>query len=193
MVRILKCKKGMSLTEIIVGAIMLSMVGIVIASIFAPTMIAFLRVNDFAEYSSLIDNVGNQIAADLIRSASEPRNAAGDNITGGGAPVTAVDMVVIPLEPESESEIALTYSIDADGMLLRWVGEPAANPADNLVFQEAFFKGKTVSFEVSEGDEEFSYVVSATITSTNRHAAAQGFDMTRDFVVRPLLLNQDTP
>jgi len=69
MLKILKRKKGMSLIEILVGSLMFGLVAITVTSVMAPMMLAFSRANDLAEYSMLLDNVGNQIASELAQAS----------------------------------------------------------------------------------------------------------------------------
>ena len=65
-------KKGMSLMEILVGSLMFAMIAVTVSAVLAPMMMSFSRAADFAEYNTLLDNVGNRIASDLAKSSGIP-------------------------------------------------------------------------------------------------------------------------
>jgi len=155
---IFKNKKGMSLMEILVGSLLFALIAITVTALLAPMMLTFMRANDLAEYNKLLDNVGNIIVSDLSR-ASEALPASGEN------------NVVITVSTGN----TVAYTAPA-GSLLR-NGVP--------VFPPGFYKGKTVSFDVSKTAP--GYTVTVTVSSAGRPAAV-GVSIERDYSVLPLML-----
>jgi len=155
---VFKNKKGMSLMEILVGSLMFALIAITVTAVLSPMMLTYMRANDLAEYNKLLDNVGNIIVSDLSR-ASEALPVSGEN------------SVVITVSRGNTVEYT-AYG----GSLLR-NGDP--------VFPAGFYKGKTVSFDVSETTP--GYTVTVTVSSTGRPAAV-GVTLERDYSALPLML-----
>jgi len=70
MIKLLKGKKGITLIEIIVGMFLLSMVVLTVSAVITPMMKTFTTANDFAEYNTLLDSVGNRIVSDMAQSSA---------------------------------------------------------------------------------------------------------------------------
>jgi hypothetical protein len=195
MKKILKSKKGMSLMEILVGGILLGMVALTVSAVLAPFMLAFSRANDLAEYSTILDTVGNQIVSDLVRSSEEPTTA-----------VNRVDITV-----DSEDDVIYTIR-QAAGVLID--GVPAGSllrhrNAENImangecevcsiaatrdmcmVFPEGFYKRKVISFEVT-GTPDAEYTITVTVGPRGNTVATggSGAAISRDYTVKPLILS----
>jgi len=152
----------MSLMEILVGSLMFAIVAITVAAVIAPMMMAFSRANNFAEYNTMLDSVGNQIVSDIARSTAAP--VAGDSV------------VAITINSDSD----VVYTVE-DGVLMR-NGVP--------VFSEGFNRGKTISFIVTEDtlNNGVGYSVAVTVTS----GSETGMTIERPYAVRPLMLNQES-
>jgi len=179
--KILTNKKGMTLTELLVGSIMLALFAIAISAILTPMVFAFMRANDFAEYNGLLDSVGNQISSDLVRATGLPNNGATPAVDITGASI-ATNEVVISVAGEGD----IRYTIGPDGTLRR-------NNID--VFPEGYQRGKLVGFVVREVPGEPG-CFSVEITIRPRPGAARaGMHVTdfqsRIFFVRPLTMIND--
>ena len=168
MIKALKNKKGMTLTEILVGSIMFALFSIAISTILSPMVLAFMRANDFAEYNALLDAVGNQIASDMVRASEAPVLPAQDDIT-----------IQIP------GEGAVRYTIDAaEGTLLR-NGIP--------VFPEGFQRGKRVNFIVTlPAAGSYNIFVEITPRDGANRVGLSNAEQFRNYLVRPLSMINDT-
>ena len=162
-VKILKKKKGLSLMEILVGSLMFALIAVTVTSVLAPMMLAYSRANDFAEYNTLLDIVGNRIANDMAQ-ASEIRQENNPLI-----------MVV--------RGSVITYTVDGNGVLLTSIGDNDLSP----VFPPRFYRGKTIDFSIDETAP--GYTIEVTIGPATGQAAI-GSTISRQYAVRPLLLIQ---
>ena len=173
----------MTLTEILVGSIMFAIFAIAISTILSPMVLSFMRANDFAEYNAILDSVGNQISSDLVKASAAPTDATALQVPIGLIPVN--NAFRIPIQTSDDIE----YTVHAvNGTLLR---------NGNEVFSEGFYKGKEVDFTVALHPlVPNSYIIVVTIRvpegATNRFGLS-GADLEREFVVRPVLLINDTP
>jgi len=159
MLSILINKKGISLIEILVGSIMFAIVFLTVFSALAPMMMAYYRANDFAEYNTLLDSVGNRIVAEMTN-ASE---------------ITDLD----PLTMTTHSGKVI-ISVDLDGLLLK-------NNAP--VFPRGFYKGKSIDFEIQdEGDEVYAVIVTV-MPNTGGGAGATGAEISREYALRLWMLS----
>jgi prepilin-type N-terminal cleavage/methylation domain-containing protein len=156
--RVLKRKKGMTLIEIMVGSMLFGLVVMTVTAAMSPMLRAFTRANDLAEYNLILDNAGNTIVSDMAQ-ASDVRGIATDTVT---------------LEIDTMS---IVYSV-VDGSLRR---SPDGGANSTLVFPEGFYKGKSVSFDVSGTAPDF--FVAVTVSSEGSSAV-----ITRTYAVRPLLM-----
>ena len=186
-------KKGMTLTEILVGGIMFAVFAIAISAIVSPMVLALMRASDFAEYSSLLDAVGNQISTDYVRASEPPTNGAATPAVIAGA-VRGVDSVLIPIDGSED----VRYTIHAvDGTLLR---------NNTPVLPEGFYRGKQVSFTIISSTDpdpliqalnlpQGSYIIRVNISvrANASRLALSGAELERDYYVRPILLINDTP
>ena len=147
--------------EILVGSLMFALIAATVTAVLAPMLLAYMKANDFAEYNKLLDNVGNIIVSDIARSSD-----------------------TLPVFGENHVEIitskgnAVVYTAP-DGSLLR-NGDP--------VFPQGFYKGKSISFTVTETAP--GYTVFVTVDSTGGPGALGGA-IERPYSVRPLMLTGD--
>jgi hypothetical protein len=157
-------KKGMSLMEILVGSLMFAMIAVTVSAVLAPMMMSFSRAADFAEYNTLLDNVGNRIASDLAKSSGIPTDLG------------ELDMVGISIN--SENDVIYTIS-EAEGILLR---------NGTQVFPPGMYRNKRVSFIVF--DTAPGFTIEVTVNPTDR-PGTMGATISREYAVRPIRLIQD--
>jgi len=169
--KILKNKKGFTLMELIVGMVIFAIISISISMVLTPTLSAFRRANDFAEYNALLDNIANQIIGDLSQSVREP----------DFEPDVDIDDNVLTIHLNAK---VVRYYIN-NGVLWREVGDTAMP-----VFTEDFYHRKSLSIAFAPVDADDTDFVSYTLTITIRENGGAGFEVSRDYVIRPLLLNQ---
>jgi len=161
--RILKSKKGMTLTEIIVGSLLFAIAAAMVAAIIGPMMMAFSRANAIAEYNMLLDSVGNRIVSDIAGAIEPPETLPFNSQTDDEFSIITASEIVI-------------YEIDDYGRLVR---------NDSPVFPADFYGGRDVSFTVTEAPANSGvFTVSVTVSSDG----GGGGISTRDYVVRPLML-----
>jgi len=171
MKKIFKSKKGLTLIELVVGMVIFGIISTAVAASLAPTLFAFMRANEFAEYNLLLDNIANQILDDLSQSTEKLEPAVND--------ITIT---------KHATKVRYTISDDSEfpeGILLRDLG-------GNLqpVFSEEFYRRKTVTFEFADVSTEDTAAYMLTIRLININ---EDFEIDRDYAVRPLILNQHTP
>ena len=172
--KLLKSKKGFTLIELIVGLIIFGIISTAVAAVLAPTLFAFMRANDFAEYNILLDNIANQIISDLSQS-TEP---APDFKEGSDQPDDDTWNNVTITMP-----VARVHYTVAGGILHRGIN--GEEPLE--VFTEEFYKRKLVSFKLNTIAEN-CYILTVRLVHENGN-----FEIERKYAVRPLILNQHTP
>ena len=176
--KIFKNKKGLTLMELIVGMLMFAIIGLTISTSLAPTLMAYMRANDFAEYNTLLDNVANQIISDMTQAREVPQFEQGVWVED----VTRNLTIRMPTHN-------VTYTVD-NGVLQRSRGgEPAP------VFAEDFYKRKDVSFMLTGTGNAASPTSLSLFTLTVRltervNVGNTPFELEREYAVRPLMLNQ---
>ena len=169
--KLLKSKKGFTLVELLVGLVIFGIISVAVAASLAPTLFAFMRANDFAEYNILLDNIANQIINDLSQSTEEPEFAeAGDWGSAGWNDLSI-----------TKHAVRVRYTVGGAGILLRDLG---GDPFP--VFSEEFYKRKTVAFKLNTfSTDPLAYTLTVRLENINRD-----FDIEREYAVRPLILNQ---
>ncbi len=161
-IKILSEKKGFTLIELAVSTIILVILVMAASMILAPTLNAYRKANETAETNILLDNIANDLVSDLSR-----------------ATAVNIDDITHTLEITTSDNL-LKYSVDVtDGILMK--GNNIINPAP--VLAKDFYKGRTVSFTVTEPQPK-AFVVSLAITDKS------GNKIGRDYAVRPVALNQ---
>lgn len=167
MLKILSNKKGMTLMELIVGMMLFAIVAGTVSAILVPMLKAYTKANEIAEYNTLLDNIANQIIADLLQSTDDP-------LLNNTKP-----SIMITIDNYADVLYEIDDNIDSVnyGALLR-NGTP--------VFTKKFYKSNSVSFvcELESGADK-AYKLTVTISSDK-----DGSSISRDYAVRPLVLNQ---
>ena len=159
MIKILKSKEGMTLTELIVGMVLFAIVAAAASAMLVPMLRIYTKANNLAECNTLLDNVANQIIGDLLESTKEPE---WDN-----------------------DHPSITVTIDDPGDVLYTIGDGVLLKNGEPVLKKNFYKGKSVSFICArEGTTDKSYRLTVIITSDR-----DGEMIRRDYAVRPLVLN----
>jgi prepilin-type N-terminal cleavage/methylation domain-containing protein len=180
--KLLKNKKGFTLMELVVGMVIFAIISVAVSASLAPTLFAFMRANDFAEYNILMDSIANQIINDLAQSTEPPDfdDEAGDWPEGW-------NNVLI-----TKSASRVRYTIEATaanrGMLVIETGGNAS-----LVFPEEFYKRKTVAFKLEALDTDPDDPIVAYNLTVRMESLNGDFLVERVYAVRPLILNQHHP
>ena len=165
MMKVLKCKKGMTIIELVIAMILFVMLTIAVSAVFAPMMRAYAKANEIAECNTLLDNIANQMISDM----SEVTKPLEDN---NSLPVD--DILLIDID-----NVKVDYSIDSDGIVLK-------NGA--AVLSKNFYKDKSIKFSCSAADEldGKAYILTVAIFSDENNEQIAS----RDYAVKPLFLNQ---
>jgi len=200
MMMILSNKKGMTLMELIVGMVMFSIISVSISMLLAPTLFAYMRANDFAEYNALLDNIANQIISDLSQSTDEPKFPPGGDWIEWRADDDSSFLTITTrtrLVRYTVGDLVFDTDNESLGGVLQRVGVNENDEPELFdVFSEDFYKRKAVSFSIEEatsnsGEDITAYTLTVRLISTGTMASTgRGFEVTRDYVVRPLMLNQ---
>ena len=169
--KLLKSKKGFTLIELIVGLVIFGIISTAVATLLAPTLFAFMRANDFAEYNILLDNIANQIISDLSQSTDEPEFQEGSELPGA-----TWNNVTI-----TKQATRVRYTVNG-GVLQREI-----NGETSPVFSEEFYRRKLISFKLNTVDEN-SYRLTVRLDHANGN-----FEIQREYAVRPLILNPHHP
>ena len=90
--KILKSKKGLTMVELIIGMVILSIIISMATAVMAPMMQFQRQANELAEQNALLDNLANQIVHDMSKAIDKPAQS-GNEITipigtGGGGNIT---------------------------------------------------------------------------------------------------------
>jgi len=164
MFKILKNKKGMTLMELIVGLLLLSIVVTAAGASLAPMLKVYAKANDIAEWNTLLDTIANHMISDMAEMTVPPATMRDDEIafTAGLNDIS--------------------YSVDANsGVLLKSVNDSVPK----AVLTEGYYKRKSVSFScASAGGTSTAYILTITIASESSTET-----ISRDYAVRPLALN----
>jgi len=177
--KLLKSKKGFTLIELIVGLAIFAIISAAVSASLAPTLFAFMRANDFAEYNILLDSIANQILNDLSQSTDPPDFPDAGNWPDGWNDITI-----------TKSTSWVRYTIDNAGanrgMLMKETGG-----GEIPVFPEEFYKRKIVAFKLNlnpistEPDGPVAYTLTVRLENINGD-----FLLEREYTARPLILNQ---
>lgn len=161
MIKILKCKKGLTLTELLAGMLIFTIVALSVTAILSPSLRVYIKANELAECNTLLDNLANQIISDLSEA-------------------------IVPLDlPDIDNELLITtdpsydiiYTVSSDGVLLK---------NGNPVLAKDFYKKKSVHFScVSAESSEIAYTLTVIIMSDK-----DGEMIRREYAVKPIALNQ---
>jgi len=172
--KLLKCKKGVSLMEIIVGMLLFGMVVMTMTAAISPLMLAYNRANDLAEYNQILDAIGNRITSDMAKASSiDPFTSDTDSLTNN------ITMVI--------DNITVRYSLNANGQLHIQRGSSVATlETATPVYQQEFYRGKSIGIAATGTSPNFFLEVTVTSTDSGRHT---GSKITRPYAVQPLLMS----
>ena len=156
--------KGVTLIELVVAMMVLSIIMISVTAVFAPILRSFERANNLAEANTLLDNLSALIMDDVGSATAIPLQ--GSTASGGFAVKTAYDVF---------------YYGDADGILWRKV-PGFAGP----VLQKDFYKyrGDDTVFSVA-ADCDFDEA-SGLVTITLTLSADFGWTLERVYTAKPV-------
>jgi len=153
--------KGMTLIELIVSVMVLSVIMIAVTTVFAPILRTFERANNLAEANTLLDNLSALIMDDV---------AGATGITGGSGTFSI------------KTTHEIRYYTNTAGILYR-----SAPGFDGPVLHKDFYKyrgtaGDETVFSVSAACTYLEGLVTITLTLT----ATDGWSLTRDYTARPV-------
>ncbi|MCL2079538.1 MAG: type II secretion system GspH family protein [Oscillospiraceae bacterium] len=176
MLKILKSKKGLTLVELIIGIIVMSVILVAISGVVMPMMRFQARAIEVAEQNAMLDSLANQIIYDLASAIDTPNqsgNSGEDDWalvistgTGGGTVTYTIDSGIImreqagvksPLLPEGYHR-KLEAQVNSVGIV-----ELNEIEVDGIVYE--------LTIELKKDDTLFS----------------------RAYAARPLALNQPRP
>ena len=160
-------KKGVTLLEIVVGLMIMSVLAVTAASLVMPVMRVYVNANELAEYNALLDNVANKMVRDLSLAAiTEPQGLG-----------TADDITITTNTGILHYTISNGSGGNEAGVLLR---------NNTPVFSKLHYRNKSVSFVVTAPvPNERAYILSLTVSSDDSTTS-----INREYAVRPLTLNQ---
>jgi prepilin-type N-terminal cleavage/methylation domain-containing protein len=159
MLRVLKNRKGATLTELIVAMLVLSIIMIAVTTVFLPTYNAYVHANNFAEINLLLDTLSAYIISD-VESARE----------------------VVSLDPlEIRTNMFIRYGTN-NHQLTRRVGD-LTNPFVP-VLDGGYYRRKGV--EINSEENGGIVTVTLTIFEVNRDGTRGGDMATRAYVARPI-------
>jgi len=176
----------MTLMELIVGILMFTIISIAISMLLAPILSAYSRANDFAEYNTLLDNIANQIINELSQSTSDPV------FTPGASGQWAENNDGVFLTITTNSNI-VRYAVVGGALERADRLNPDGTPDLHEVFSEDFYKRKDVSFMWTETavNPDFPNFTSYRLIVRLTERGPAGFQIQREYAVRPLMLNQN--
>ena len=155
--------KGMTLMEMIMSIMVLSLIITAVASVFSPVLRFYERANNLAEASALIDSISALVMGDVANAV-------------GVKPGLGAFTISTPYNVE--------YYSDGNGVLCR-----RAPGFDGAVLQRDFYKYKGLSgdetvFSVAADCEfdENTGLVTIALTLT----AGDGLELTRSYAAKPI-------
>lgn len=171
----LKSNSGMTLVETIVALLLFTVLATMVSTIMIPVLNTYMRANDLAELTVLVENIGSEIVDDLKQSTALAE------ITGGNA---------IKVKIESNT---VEYKIDEGVLKKKFTTNDPSFDVDSHgaefypVFHEKYYRGKklNIAYSVSGGEKPI-YKVEITITNKDGLTRVVG----NTFTAKPLVLNQ---
>ena len=178
MSNILKSKKGLTLVEVVIGMLVLSLIILMAGSTLAPMMRFQRRTNELAEQNFLLDNLANHIVYDLSMTMEEPVLTTPPAITPG------VGTLTIPVEDLSGGDII--YRIAANGIIMRQQStDDAGEPINNPLLPPEFYRGLGAESLALVGENTGGGIIyRLTLRLTNDNTT-----FVRTYAIRPLALN----
>ncbi|MCL2203041.1 MAG: type II secretion system GspH family protein [Defluviitaleaceae bacterium] len=150
-------RRGVTLMELIVSLVVISLIMIAVTTVFSPMLRAFQRNHALAEANTMLDNIAMLIMDDV-------NNAVDIQGAGGAMLITSNTHTVI-------------YTIDGGGTR----GHILRN--GHRLFDAQYYRGNTLSFSWSTDTSGGVAIVTLTLTV---YGAEEGWHRTRTYTARPL-------
>ena len=153
---------GMTLIELMIGLVVFAIVSTAASAIMLPILNAYVNANELAEINTLMDNLSAELLSDLADATAVQYRAS------DGALVI-----------ESGVRPTTTYTVDGNGRIMR---------NGNSLFDELFYRRKTVSLEYSETSPVTTNHTFTTQVVVRISLFGQGGQQLgqREYAVRPL-------
>ena len=160
--KFLKCNKGLTLVELVITMVICAVIMTTVAAIFPTVLRSYEQANSLAERNTLLNNLANQITADLSDLSKQ---------------VSEENLGVKNRLSFTTGQGEIVYGVEG-GVLLKNGSE---------VFSKDYYKNKSVEFlcVAEKGGSVTAYTLTVTIT-----ADKGGESISRDYAVTPLVLNQ---
>ena len=162
-------KKGLTLIELIMAMLVMTIIMIAVTSAFLPTLKAYEKANDLAEVNTLLDNISTLILNDVNRAVEIPDPNPDPNIAPG-----------INVDFSLKTSVSIIYYRD-EGVVRRRVqgfGDEALLPNQYYKFR----RGENV-FSVTKMElEENAGVATLTLAITS----VDGWSRERTYTARPI-------
>ena len=157
---LLKCRRGVTLMELIVSVMVLSIIMIAVTTVFAPMLRVIERANNFAEANAMLDSISAYIMKDV---------ADATGITAGSGAFTI------------RTSYNIEYYTNEEGILCR-----RAPGFDKPVLHKDYYKhggaqGDKAVFSISAACAADDGLVTITLTLT----AGDGWELTREYLAKP--------
>jgi prepilin-type N-terminal cleavage/methylation domain-containing protein len=160
MLKALNNKKGVTLTELVVAMLVMSIIMLSVTTVFLPVYNAYTYANNLAEVNNLLDSLSSVILSDL-------ENASGD-VRWDGTALTI---------PTRHGGAGVTYTVNDE--LLERNGTP--------VYARGFYKAKTVELDAeADVNNIITPGPNGAITVTIIIRDRTGVMAIRDYAARPV-------
>jgi hypothetical protein len=210
----LKSNKGITLSELMVGLVVLSILILMVGALMTNVTGMQRRAIELTELNTLVDNVSNPIVKDLTNIAA-------------GAPVVFCNFAICQCTDDCTADVcdsaiicpfncvgvginrvtinisglgSVTYSIDDEGVLFKscispecpdFDPNPALNCNGHAVYQKDYYKNRSILFTVEDAPGTgVAYILTVILTDDRRGGIEL---LSRQYATRPMSLNQYTP
>ena len=176
-------KKGLTMMELIVGILVLTIIMTAVTSIFAPMLRAYQRANNLAEANTILDNLANEIMYHITQADEiypPVRDIGCDDIP---------PMMTISLGGGRD----IIFDID-DYENLLFIEDVLSPYPRRLLFEPEFYRGTTIDFgwAVNRGYVEEEWVdIYGLVTITLMIDSPDGWYRYRRYTIRPFMLIPD--
>ena len=127
--KLLRSKRGVTLTELIVAMLVFSILLLTASAVFSPMLRVYYQTVDFAETNPLLDEISNVMLADI-------NEATQITVTGGVLEVTR--------KRAGFAAYTVQFLFDNNGFLCRSVNGTSVPVYDPQYYRGLFSRGKTV-------------------------------------------------
>ena len=178
MLKCIKNQKGVTLVELIVAMIVMSIIMMAVTAVFAPIYQTYIEANELAEVNSLLDTISAVIMDDLA-----------DATVPAPAPITATLSDTSGVILGISSQPVANYRVN-NGLLERNTKD-FTNEGDWFpIYAQGFSRNKNVEVVFSEAGG----VCTVTIILTDNRPAKLGREVARrSYVARPVGLQPPPP